>query len=204
MGRLEPGREASCRALALLPQHLGHLQVQGGAAAVEIFTDGAFESPDLPDLGGATVHWHRAGQRGRNVAITAFEARKTFFGAFDYQAFLSVANYGAEAVTFGDFNDDAFADDTPDWLIDGENSSSDSDSNMGMDDDDEFEQLRQKSTRSGSMYDEMETDNSGQSSGGSSFSWSSFSSGQRLVLALLIVLDILAIGFGVLVVAGIV
>ena len=105
---------------------------------------------------------------------------------------------------FGDFNDDAFADDTPDWLIDGENSSADSDSNMGMDDDDEFEQLRQKSTRSGSMYDEMETDNSGQSSGGSSFSWSSFSSGQRLVLALLIVLDILAIGFGVLVVAGIV
>jgi Mg-chelatase subunit ChlD len=90
-----PGRLSEALRLAR-----ANLQVQGSPAAVEIFTDGAFEAPTLPELGGATVHWHRVGQRGRNVAITAFEARKTFFGAFDYQAFLSVANYGAEAVTF--------------------------------------------------------------------------------------------------------
>jgi len=80
-----PGRLSEALRLAQ-----ANLQVQGGPAAVEVFTDGAFEAPSLPDLGGATVHWHHTGQRGKNVGITAFEARKTFFGAFDYQAFLSV------------------------------------------------------------------------------------------------------------------
>ena len=59
-----------------------NLQVRSGTAAVEVFTDGAFEPPSVPDMGGAAVHWHRFGTRGRNIAITAFEARKTFFGAF--------------------------------------------------------------------------------------------------------------------------
>ena len=90
-----PGRLTAALALAQ-----ANLQVQGGPAAVEIFTDGAFEAPRLPDLGGAAVHWHRIGQRGKNVGITAFEARKTFFGAYDFQAFLSVANYGGEPATF--------------------------------------------------------------------------------------------------------
>lgn len=103
---------------------------------------------------------------------------------------------------FSNFDDDSF-DDTPDWLLDDEGEGVASDTVAEVDDDDEFEQLRQKSARSGSMYEEMEADNQGQS-GSSSFSWSSFSSGQRLVLALLIVLDILAIGFGVLVLTGIV
>lgn len=102
---------------------------------------------------------------------------------------------------FSNFNDDSF-DDTPDWLLDGEDEAPTS--NVPGSDDDEFEQLRQKSTRSGSMYDEMETDGSTNAGSRSSFAWSSFSSGQRLVLALLIVVDILAIGFGVMVVAGII
>lgn len=100
---------------------------------------------------------------------------------------------------FSNFDDDSF-DETPDWLIDDDDTASGA---ILGDDDDEFEQLRQKSARSGSMYDDMEADEARQS-GGSSFSWSSFSSGQRLVLALLIVLDIVAIGFGVLVVTGVV
>ena len=105
---------------------------------------------------------------------------------------------------FSSFGDDSF-DDTPDWLMEEEDGSLSSDANVEESgDDDQFEQLRRKSARSGSMYDDMESDNEGQSSDGSSFSWSSFSSGQRLVLALLIVLDILAIGFGVMVLAGIV
>ena len=70
------------------------------AAVVHIYTDGAFETPGLPDLGGAVVHWHRFGQGGRNVGITAFEIRKNYFGSYEYQAFLSVANYGREAVSF--------------------------------------------------------------------------------------------------------
>lgn len=90
-----PGRLSDALRLAR-----ANLQVRGGPAAVELFTDGAFEPPALPNWEGVTVHWHGVGRRGKNVAITAFEARKTFFGAFDYQAFLSVANYSAEAVTF--------------------------------------------------------------------------------------------------------
>ncbi len=77
-----------------------NLQQGGRTAVVHVFTDGAFETPSLPDLGGAAVRWHRFARRGRNVGITAFETRKTHFGAFDYQAFLSVANYGSEPATF--------------------------------------------------------------------------------------------------------
>jgi uncharacterized membrane protein len=90
-----PGRLSDALRLAR-----ANLEVRGGPAAVEVFTDGAFEPPVLPNWEGAALHWHVVGGRGRNVAITAFEARKTFFGAFDYQAFLSVANYSAETVTF--------------------------------------------------------------------------------------------------------
>jgi Mg-chelatase subunit ChlD len=75
--------------------------LQGGRpAVVHVFTDGAFDTPEVPDLRGAALRWHRFAQRSRNIGITAFETRKTYFGAFDYQAFLSVANYSAETQTF--------------------------------------------------------------------------------------------------------
>ncbi len=77
-----------------------NLQQGGRTAVVHVFTDGAFEAPTVPDLGGAAIQWHRFSRLGRNIGITAFETRKTFFGAFDYQAFLSVANYSGEAATF--------------------------------------------------------------------------------------------------------
>ena len=76
------------------------LQQRGRTAVVHVFTDGAFDPPSVPELGGAAIRWHRFAQRGKNVGITAFETRKAYFGAFDYQAFLSVANYGSEAVAF--------------------------------------------------------------------------------------------------------
>ncbi len=105
---------------------------------------------------------------------------------------------------FSSFGDDSF-DDTPDWLMEDDDDSIPADADIeGAGDDDQFEQLRRQSARSGSMYDDMESDGDGESSGGSAFSWGSFSSGQRLVLAFLIVLDILAIGFGVMVLVGIV
>jgi Ca-activated chloride channel homolog len=77
-----------------------NLQQAGRTAVVHVYTDGSFEAPSVPDLGGAAIRWHRFAQRGRNVGITAFEIRKTYFGAYDYQAFLSVANYSGEAATF--------------------------------------------------------------------------------------------------------
>ncbi|MCB8985334.1 MAG: hypothetical protein H6659_16000 [Ardenticatenaceae bacterium] len=109
---------------------------------------------------------------------------------------------------FDRFSDDTF-DETPDWLLDDddvvtaepvEGFSAESSS------EDEFDQLRRKSARTGSMQDEMETsgavETSPQSSG--AFSWSSFTPGQRLVLALLVVLDIIAVAFGLMVLTGIV
>ncbi len=77
-----------------------NLQQRGGTAVVQVFTDGAFDPPSIPDLGGAAIRWHRFAQHGRNIGITAFETRKTYFGALDYQAFLSVANYGDEMAAF--------------------------------------------------------------------------------------------------------
>jgi Mg-chelatase subunit ChlD len=77
-----------------------NLQSGGRTAVIEVFTDGAFQAPALPDLRGAAVRWHHAGKPGRNIGITAFETRKTFFGTFEYQAFVSVANFGPEPAAF--------------------------------------------------------------------------------------------------------
>ncbi len=89
-----PGRLAEAFGLAQ-----ANLQ-GGGPAVVEIFTDGAFESPTVPDLGGAAVRWHRFGSRSQNAGITAFEARKTHFGTNEYQVFLSLTNFSGEAAQF--------------------------------------------------------------------------------------------------------
>jgi len=68
---------------------------------------------------------------------------------------------------------------------------------------DEFDRLRRKSARSETMDDELAFDEElpahSQHSG---FSLSNFTSGQRLVLAVLVLLDILAIGFALLVITG--
>ena len=90
-----PGRLSEAFRLAQ-----ANLQTRTGLAVVEVFTDGAFDLPATPDLGGAALRWNSLGRRGKNIGITAFEARKTFFGAFDYQAFLSVANYSGETASF--------------------------------------------------------------------------------------------------------
>jgi hypothetical protein len=98
---------------------------------------------------------------------------------------------------FRGYDDDAF-EETPDWLLDDDSGSD------GLDGDaDEFDQLRRKSAGSGSLEeDEMENGASASRSSGGSFSWSSFTPGQRMVLALLVVLDIFAIIFLVLVFTG--
>lgn len=95
-------------------------------------------------------------------------------------------------------DDDAF-EETPDWLLDDDEADG-----LAERDEDEFDQLRRKSARSGSLEDEEaegETRPARSSSG--SFSWSSFTAGQRLVLALLIVLNIFAIIFLVMVFTGV-
>lgn len=80
------------------------------------------------------------------------------------------------------------------------------DSSSAFEDDLDFDQMRQQSERSESIYGDMETMDEGADAGargGSRFSLGNFTPGQRLILVLLVLLDIVAIGFGVLVVMGI-
>jgi len=104
---------------------------------------------------------------------------------------------------FDGFRDDPF-DENPDWLLDDDLAVAEPVEGVGTGSEDEFDQLRRKSARTGSMQDEMEITErqSTETRAGGSFSWSSFTPGQRLVLALLVVLDLIAIVFGVMVVLG--
>jgi hypothetical protein len=69
---------------------------------------------------------------------------------------------------------------------------------------DEFESLRKKSTRSSTIYEEMEADD-GRSGGGSLKEFiNKLTPGQRLLLSLLIFLNTLALGFGCMVLTGII
>ena len=46
------------------------------------------------------MRWIGVGRQGTNVAITSLAIRKNYYGAFDYQAFVSLVNYSSEAQTF--------------------------------------------------------------------------------------------------------
>ena len=68
---------------------------------------------------------------------------------------------------------------------------------------DDLDRLRARSTRAGTLSDDMEAFESEEESGSASmFALSNFSSGQRIILALLLLLDVLAVGFGILVLTG--
>ena len=69
-------------------------------AEIHVFTDGAFSLPKTEDVSDPRVRWVGVGRGGRNVAITSLSIRKSYYGAFDHQAFVSLANYSAEAQTF--------------------------------------------------------------------------------------------------------
>lgn len=70
-------------------------------------------------------------------------------------------------------------------------------------DDDEFAHLRHKSARAGTVSSDMEMEEVAVGEGRfAAFSLSNFTTGQRLILAFLLLLDILMIGFGLLVITG--
>ncbi|MDT8306256.1 MAG: hypothetical protein RRC07_09990 [Anaerolineae bacterium] len=68
---------------------------------------------------------------------------------------------------------------------------------------DEFDRLREKTARTSAVYDEMEYEELEEEVVEQRGFLGQFSPQQRFVLALLLLLDILAIGFGVLVVIGV-
>jgi hypothetical protein len=70
---------------------------------------------------------------------------------------------------------------------------------------DDFDELRKKSVRTSSVYEEFEDDDEGE--GGRPAVGEllrSFSPGQRLILALLLLLNVIAIGVALLVIAGVI
>ncbi len=76
------------------------LAAEDARAEVRIFTDGAH--PPLIDSGARDprLRWVTVGRGGRNVGITNLALRRTFFGAFGYQAFISVVNFSDEPQSF--------------------------------------------------------------------------------------------------------
>ena len=69
-------------------------------AEIHVFTDGAFTLTRSPEVDDPRVHWVGVGRRSQNVGITNLSVRKGYAGSFDYQAFVSLVNYTAEAQTF--------------------------------------------------------------------------------------------------------
>ncbi len=76
------------------------LTAQDPRAQIYVFTDGAHTIGSADGRDDARVHWVGVGQRGRNVGITNVAIRKTFYGAFGYQAFVSVVNFSDEPQSF--------------------------------------------------------------------------------------------------------
>jgi uncharacterized membrane protein len=70
------------------------------AAEIHVFTDGAFNLPKTLEASDPRLRWIGIGRRGQNVAITNLSVRQAYFGAFDYQAFVSLVNYTPRAQTF--------------------------------------------------------------------------------------------------------
>ncbi len=100
------------------------------------------------------------------------------------------------------FRDSNFGDEEgPDWVQDLEFGS---DSGLGEGTgDDEFEALRQRSARAGAVYEEMELDEEAAGAKPGRFSLNQFTPGQRLILALLVLLNVIVGGIAILAFAGV-
>jgi len=69
--------------------------------------------------------------------------------------------------------------------------------------DDEIDQLRDKTARTSSTYDEMDMSlDDLDAGGGFGFSLNEFTTSQKLILLALLMLDIVAVGFGLLILLG--
>ena len=70
------------------------------SAEIYVFTDGVGPLGDERELKDPRIRWIGVGRGGRNVGITNLAVRKNYYGAFDYQAFVSLVNYTPETQDF--------------------------------------------------------------------------------------------------------
>jgi uncharacterized membrane protein len=69
-------------------------------AEIYVFTAGARPASIQAQGDDVRVRWAGVGQRSNNVGITNLAVRRNYFGAYNSQAFLSVANFSAAPKTF--------------------------------------------------------------------------------------------------------
>jgi hypothetical protein len=65
-----------------------------------VFTDGAFVMGQTAEMTDPRIRWVGVGRRGYNVGIVSLAIRKTYYGGFGYQAFVSLVNHSPVAQTF--------------------------------------------------------------------------------------------------------
>jgi len=69
-------------------------------AEIHVFTDGAFVMGQTAEMTDPRIRWVGVGRRGYNVGIVSLAIRKTYYGGFGYQAFVSLVNHSPVAQTF--------------------------------------------------------------------------------------------------------
>ena len=91
----QPNRlsEAIRTGLALVPAVDPRVRVQ-------VITDGAFDPAQVREFPDPRVRWVQVGGGSRNVGITQFAVRKSYYGIYDYQAFVSLTNFSDERLSF--------------------------------------------------------------------------------------------------------
>ncbi|MGH7321331.1 MAG: VWA domain-containing protein [Candidatus Rokuibacteriota bacterium] len=85
--------EAIRTALTLVPALDSRVRVQ-------VLTDGALDPALVREFPDPRVQWITVGVGTRNVGITQFALRKSYYGIYDYQAFISLTNFSDERLTF--------------------------------------------------------------------------------------------------------
>ncbi len=85
-------QEAIRTAVSLFPQ--------SRPIQIHALTDGAFDAGQAPEFRDPRVRWVAVGQRGRNVGITGLTLRRTYYGVYEHQAFLSLVNFSQEPMAF--------------------------------------------------------------------------------------------------------
>lgn len=67
---------------------------------IYVVTDGAVDPALAAGFADPRIRWVTVGGGARNVGITQFAVRKAYYGAYDYQAFLSLTNFSDERMSF--------------------------------------------------------------------------------------------------------